>query len=122
MLIKVYNGTVRHSAQSLCETCRNGTITRGQRLEDEIVRCEAQPMSHGSHQFQVWSVRHHLDARLPTYAQLLEQAWILKAPNGRRSAGFVRGSDLRDEEFRELMAELHDSSRARSDHFTNFHM
>jgi hypothetical protein len=110
MLIKVYNGTVRHSAQSLCETCRNGTITRGQRLEDEIVRCEAQPMSHPVLiRFKVTECSAYLDARLPTYAQLLEQAWILKAPNGRRSAGFVRGSDLRDEEFRELMAELHDS-------------
>jgi hypothetical protein len=110
MLIKIYNGTVSHTAQSLCETCRNGTVTRGQRLEDEIVRCEAQPMSQPVLiRFKVTDCSAYLDARLPTYAQLVEQAWILKPSSGRRPAGFVRSSELRDEEFRELMTELRDS-------------
>jgi len=110
MLIKVYDGTVTHTARSLCETCRNGTITRGQRLEEEIVRCEAQPMSHPVLiRFKVTECSAYTDARLPTYAQLLEQAWILKPTNGRRPAGFVRSSELRDEEFRDLMAELRDA-------------
>jgi len=107
MLIKVHNGTTSHSERSLCETCRNATITRGARLEEEIVRCEAQPMTAPLViRFKVTECSAYLDARLPTYAQLLEQAWILKPTTGRRPAGFVRSSDLRDEEFRELLTEL----------------
>jgi hypothetical protein len=110
MLIKVHNGTVTHTAQNLCETCRHSTITRGQRLEEEMVRCEAMPMTAPVIiRFKVTECSAYLDARLPTYAQLLEQAWILKPPSGRRPAGFVRSSELRDDEFRELMAKLHDS-------------
>ena len=110
MLIKVYNGTVMHTGQSLCETCRNATITRGRRLEEELVRCDVQPMGQAVLiRFKVTECSAYTDARLPTYGQLLEQAWILKPPNGRRPAGFVRSSELRDEEFREVMAELHDS-------------
>jgi hypothetical protein len=110
MLIKVYSGTVSHSGRSLCETCRNATITRGQRLEDEIVRCEAQPMSHPVLiRFKVTECTAYIDTRLPTYAQLLEQAWILRPTSGRRPAGFVRSSDLRDDELGELMAELRES-------------
>jgi hypothetical protein len=108
MLIKVYNGTITHATRSLCETCRNATITRGQRLEDEIVRCEAQPMSHPVLiWFKVTECSAYIDARLPTYAQLLEQAWILKPTSGRRPAGFVRSSDLREDELREVLSELH---------------
>jgi hypothetical protein len=106
MLIKVYNGTVSHTGESLCETCRNATITRGRRLEEEIVRCEAQPMTAVLIRFKVTECSAYIDARLPTYAQLLEQAWILKPASGRRLAGFVRSSDLHDDEFRELMSEL----------------
>ena len=110
MLIKVYSGTVSHSGRSLCESCRNATITRGERLEDEIVRCEAQPMSHPVLiRFKVTECSAYLDSRLPTYAQLLEHAWILRPHSGRRPAGFVRSSDLRDDELRELMAELRDA-------------
>ena len=109
MLIKVYSGSVSHSGRSLCETCRNATITRGARLEEEIVRCEAQPMSHPVLiRFKVTECSAYLDARLPTYPQLLEQAWILRPHSGRRPAGFVRSSELRDDELRELMAELRD--------------
>ena len=108
MLIKVYNGTISNGGRSLCETCRNATITRGAKLEDEIVRCEAQPMTTPVLiRFKVTECSAYLDARLPTYAQLLEQAWILKPTSGRRPAGFVRSSDLRDDEFRELLSELH---------------
>ena len=109
MLIKVYNGTSSQTARSLCETCRNATITRGPKLEDEIVRCEAQPMSHPVLiRFKVTECSAYVDSRLPTYAQLVEQAWILRPTSGRRPAGFVRSSDLRDDEFRELMADLRD--------------
>jgi hypothetical protein len=109
MLIKVHNGTVAHTGKSLCETCRHATITRGQRIEDEIVRCEAQPMSPPVFiRFKVTECSAYVDSRLPTYSQLLEQAWILKPTSGRRTAGFVRSCDLRDDELRELMSDLRD--------------
>ena len=44
MRIKVHNGTPEHGGTGLCTTCRHSTITRGRRLEEEIVRCEAQAM------------------------------------------------------------------------------
>lgn len=68
MLIKVYNGTTSAGGRSLCESCRNATITpRGPRLEDEIVRCEAQPMTTPVLiRFSVTDCSAYVDARLPT--------------------------------------------------------
>ena len=67
MLIKVYDGTISNGGRSLCETCRNATITRGAKLEDEIVRCEAQPMTTPVLiRFKVTECSAYLDARLPT--------------------------------------------------------
>jgi hypothetical protein len=109
MIIKVHKGTVLHTGRSLCDTCRHATITRGQRLEDEIVRCEAQPMTTVLIRFKVTECSAYIDDRLPTYGQLLEQAWILKPTSGRRPAGFVRSSDLREHELHELMSELRDA-------------
>jgi hypothetical protein len=109
MRIKVYDGTASDMGHSLCDTCRHATITRGHRLEEEIVRCEAQPMVSVLIQFKVSECTAYVDSRLPTYAQLLEQAWILKSPKGRRSAGFVRSSDLRDEELQEVLMELREA-------------
>ena len=94
MRLKVYRGTPSLSERSLCETCRHSTITRGQRLEEEIVRCEAQV--HGTMRvtFTVTQCSAYLDAALPSYAELFEKAWILRPRDGKRPAGFVRSSDL----------------------------
>jgi len=40
MRIKVYKGTVSDGGDSLCETCRHATITRGRAVDEEIVRCD----------------------------------------------------------------------------------
>ena len=109
MRIKVYEGTASDIGRSLCDTCRHATITRGHRLDEEIVRCEAQPMASVRIRFKVSECTAYIDARLPTYAQLLEQAWILKSPKGRRAAGFVRSADLGDKEFQEVLMELRDA-------------
>jgi hypothetical protein len=50
----------------------------------------------------------YLDAQLPSYSELLEQAWILKPREGKRQAGFVRGSELPVEERYQLIREMHD--------------
>jgi hypothetical protein len=46
----------------------------------------------------------HSDRRLPTYFELLPQAWILRHESGRRPAGFVRSSELRDEDLARYIA------------------
>jgi hypothetical protein len=94
MRIKVYNGTPEHGGGSLCTTCRHSTITRGQRLEEEIIRCEAQAMGTTRIHFTVTECSAYFDARAPTYRQLLEQAWILRPHTAKRPAGFVRARDL----------------------------
>ena len=109
MRIKVHDGTASDMGRSLCNTCRHATITRGHRLDEEIVRCEAQPMVSMTIRFKVSECTGYIDSRLPTYAQLLEQAWILKSPKGRRAAGFVRSTDLGDEEFQDVLMELRDA-------------
>ena len=41
MLIKVYGGTQIQDGESLCDTCVHSRITRGRRLEEELVMCTA---------------------------------------------------------------------------------
>ena len=108
MRMKVYEGTPSQGGQSLCETCRHSTITRGRRFDEEIVRCAALPMSSTLIMFPVASCTAYMDADLPSYAELFEKAWILKPHDGRRSAGFVRGSDLPYEERYRLAKEIRD--------------
>ena len=78
MRIKVHGGTACGEG-SLCTTCSHAIITRGQRLDDEIV---------------------------PSLTQLMEEAWVLQPGSKRQRAGFVKGSELRREEMAELMMDL----------------
>jgi len=98
MRMKVYEGTPAQSEESLCETCRHSTITRGRRFNDEIVRCDASHSETTVITFPVTSCTAYVDATLPSYSELFEKAWILKPHDGRRPAGFVRASDLPFEE------------------------
>ena len=107
MRMRVYGGTPTQSGKSLCETCKHSTITRGRRLEDEIVRCEAQSVGTTVVTFVVAECSAYLDAALPSYPQLLEKAWILRPRDGKRAAGFVRSSDLPPNERWELMKGMH---------------
>lgn len=106
MRMKVYEGTPSQTGQSLCETCRHSTITRGRRFDEEIVRCEALPMSSTLITFPVASCTAYLDADLPSYMELVEKAWILKPHDGKRPAGFVRASELKFEERYRLAKEM----------------
>lgn len=108
MRIKVYNGTPDQSGESLCRTCRHSTITRGRRHEDEIVRCEAQAMGTTRITFVVTECTAYFDARLPSYRELLHQAWILRPHSGKRPAGFVRARDLPPNERYQVMTNYPD--------------
>jgi hypothetical protein len=98
MLIKINGGTPVNGNESLCETCVHSMITKGRRLEEELVLCEAAPMQSIRITFKVTSCTQYLDAREPSYHELLEHAWILKPASTRRPAGFVRASELRYDE------------------------
>jgi hypothetical protein len=111
MLIKIYGGTRSGSGASLCETCRASRIVRGQTLDEEIVFCDATPMQSIRVGFKVTSCSDYADARQPTYLELLEKAWILTPASKRRPAGFVRASELQEEERARLMVEQYRDSR-----------
>jgi hypothetical protein len=97
MHLQIRNGS-SGSDSSLCNTCRYSTITRGHAPRDEIVLCEANPMQPVRIHFKVAFCTAYFDARLPTYMQMLNDAWILQPGSKKRRPGFVRGADLRPEE------------------------
>lgn len=106
MRLKVHDGTVTHGDSSLCATCRHSIVTRGRSLDEEIVHCQAVTMGATRITFKVTSCSGYSDEREPTYMQLMEDAWILQPGSKKRPAGFIRASDLREEELTNVMAEL----------------
>jgi hypothetical protein len=106
MRVKVHNGTVSDGGSALCASCRHATIIRGRTLDEEIVQCHSGPMTSIQVRFKVTSCSAYDDERLPTYMQLMEDAWILQPGSKRRPAGFIRSRDLRYEELQGVMKEL----------------
>ncbi|HEX6975297.1 MAG TPA: hypothetical protein VF147_12920 [Vicinamibacterales bacterium] len=103
MKTKVYGGTVTHEGSSLCETCSNSTIIRGRTLDEEIVECHASVMHGRRIPFKVTACSSYSDARLPSYADMVRTAWILTPHSKRRPAGFIRGADLKPDEFADIV-------------------
>ena len=98
MRFKVYNGTQSNAESSMCNTCRHSTIVRGTRLDEELVLCRGLSMRGLQITFKVSACSSYSDQRLPSYMELMEDAWVLQPGTKRRPAGFVRGSELRDKE------------------------
>jgi hypothetical protein len=96
MRIKIHGGTPINGGDSLCGTCRNGRVTRGRRADEEIVFCRASYATTTRITFKVTSCSDYDDQSVPSYWDLLQQAWILRPQSGKRPAGFVKASDLRD--------------------------
>jgi hypothetical protein len=109
MRIKVHGGTACGEG-SLCTTCSHSIITRGQRLDHEIVDCRVFGMGHRRVTFRVTSCTGYHDQRLPSLVQLMDDAWVLQPGSRKHRPGFVRGSELRQEELAEVMADLNDAS------------
>lgn len=109
MRIKVHGGTVRHSDSSLCVTCCHSTIIQGETLDERIVECHASVMHGRLIPFRVTECSSYRDARLPSYADMVRMAWILR-PHGtkKRPAGFVRGEELTTKEFIDVVSEADD--------------
>jgi hypothetical protein len=94
MLTKVYGGTKTLGREGLCDTCRQSRITRGARIDDEIIVCNAGAMHPTRIPFKVVECTDYIDRREASYMELLDQAWILRPATKRRAAGFVRSSEL----------------------------
>ena len=107
MRIKIYGGTSSQSGPSLCETCRHSMITRGRKLGEEIVSCEALPGRSAQITCVVTECSEYSDATLPSYPELFEKAWILRPRDGKRAAGFVHSSELSTKERFELMRDVY---------------
>lgn len=105
MRIKVHGGTTTDSEHSLCTTCRHSRITRGRKLDEELVFCDASHLRTTQITFKVTSCSDYSDVRLVSYYELMRQAWILQPGSRKRPAGFVRASDLAQEEFARYMAD-----------------
>ena len=106
MRMKVYGGTPEDGGESLCTTCRFSRVTRGRRLDEELVFCDASHMRTTRVTFKVTSCTDYSDQSVPTYFDLLQQAWILRPESRRRPAGFVRASDLHDDDFARCLSDL----------------
>src|SRR5262245_17602242 len=98
MHIKIQDGTPLNSDSSLCSTCRCSTIVRGRTLDEELVICSALGLRGVQITFKVTSCSDYADRRMPSYAEMLQDAWILQPGSRRRPAGFVRASELQEEE------------------------
>ena len=97
--LKVQGGTPINGDHSLCDSCRHSRIVRGRSLDEELVFCDASPMRTAVVSFKVTSCSDYDDRKLPSYWELMQTAWILQPGAGKRPAGFVRASDLQEEEF-----------------------
>jgi hypothetical protein len=106
MHIKVRNGTVSNGDSNLCASCRHATIIRGRTLDEEIVQCQAITLKTIRVTFKVTSCSSYSDQRLPTYLQMMEDAWILQPGSKRRPAGFIRGTELREQEMANVMRDI----------------
>ena len=98
MHIKVQNGTPADSESTLCATCRCSTIVRGRTLDEELVICSALGLRGVQITFKVTFCSDYADMRQPSYMEMIQDAWILQPGSRKRPAGFVRGSELQEEE------------------------
>jgi hypothetical protein len=106
MHIKVQDGTPISSESSLCATCRCSTIVRGRSLDEEIVLCSALGVRGVQITFKVTFCSDYSDKRSPSYMEMIQEAWILHPGSRKRPAGFVRGSELQEEELFDLRSRV----------------
>ena len=97
MRVKIQGGTADHGAPSLCLSCRWATVIRGPRLSQQIVEC-MQLYEQRRITFPVVQCTGYGDRRVSTIREMEEIAWILRSDALRRRVGFVRSSELDDNE------------------------
>lgn len=111
MRMKIRGATPVHGETSLCDSCRHSKITRGRRLDEELVVCTASHVGERRITFKVTSCTHYEDQRLPSYYEFMQQAWIFQPGSLKRGAGFVRASDLREADVQQFLAAMKDAEQ-----------
>ena len=106
--LKIHGGTPLASAPSLCDSCRHSQITRGHAIDEEIIFCGAGHLHTVRITFKVTTCSNYQDHGVPTYWELMQQAWILQPGSRKKPAGFVRAADLPEAEMARIMAERED--------------
>jgi hypothetical protein len=95
MRLKIRGGTVQHGEQSLCLTCRNATVVKGQSLREEIVQCGRLSPGHDLIPFPVTSCSGYLDRRHPSIRDMEDIAWVLRTDAKRKQIGFIQARQLK---------------------------
>ena len=98
MRVKIHGGTADHGAPSLCLSCRFATVIRGPRLSNEIVECYRLNYPDQRVTFPVVQCSDYSDRRIASLKEMEEIAWILRSDSLRKRVGFVRSSELEDQE------------------------
>lgn len=88
---KVRNGTVNHSAASLCLSCRHATIVKGESIDEEIIKCRM--LSNdvdwgGVVHFKVTSCSSYDDKTSISLREMKEIAWEVRTDRV-RGIGFI---------------------------------
>src|SRR5258706_15997626 len=104
MHIKFQNRTPTDTGSALCATCRCSTIIRGRTLDEELVVCSALGLRGVQITFKVTFCSDYADKRAPSYMEMIQDAWILQPGSRKRPAGFVRGSEMQEEELFDLQS------------------
>ncbi len=108
MHVKIQNGTAFNGGRSLCTTCRNSSIIRGGGLDEEVIICHANPIGgNNGVTFKVVSCTDYRDEREPPLAEMVAVAWVLRPHSRRRPAGFVRSTELAEDEFDAMVSDLY---------------
>ena len=106
MLIKIHGGTAIEGGDNLCTSCRHSRVIQGRSLDEEIIFCDAVTMQTVRIPFKVTNCSDYDDHRLPSYHELMAQAWILQPGSKRRRAGFVRAADLEEDAHARYLSRL----------------
>lgn len=89
IVLKVQGGTAK-STVSLCKTCRNSIVVRGNNHQ-QIVRCQALGKDFT---FDVAECTNYFDRTSPALYEMEEIAWRVVTKKAGREIGFVRPAEF----------------------------
>src|SRR5262245_31666498 len=98
MKVKIRGGTVDHGEPSLCSSCRAAIIVKGARLGDEIVQCGLINMRDRAITFAVTSCSEYVHRAHPSLWHMEQISWVLRPGADDKQVGFVKASELEDDE------------------------